>query len=44
MHEEKSLLHFGMIKQEATEVSAAWAALHLDRLFDAEIIQFSLLF
>ncbi len=44
MHEEKSALHFSMIKQEAPEVAAARAALHLDRLMDAEIMQFSSIF
>ena len=44
MQEEKSLLHFSMINQEAPEVAAAWAALHLDCLFDAEIVQFSSIF
>ncbi len=44
MQEEKSALHFSMIKQEATEVAAAWAALHLERLFDVEIMQFSSIF
>jgi hypothetical protein len=42
MLEEKSALHFSIMKQEATEVAAIWAALHLDRLCDAEIMQFCL--
>jgi hypothetical protein len=42
MLEEKSALHFSIMKQEAAEVAAIWAALHLDRLFDAEIMQWQM--
>ncbi len=43
MHEEKSALHFIIIEQEAPEVGRHWSPyICMGRLFDAEIMQFSL--